>query len=140
MTRWNPEPAITRALRRVEVDPVTSCWVWPGSKNSSGYGSIRDDNGRQIKVHRLLWRSQGWVVPDGLVLDHLCRNRLCCNPDHLEPVTQRENILRGASPTAVASSTGICQRGHALTQERDQRVCRVCRAARMRMARKRATT
>jgi hypothetical protein len=70
------------------------CIVWTGSKNDRGYGHI-DVNGQRQYTHRLSYELHVGPIPDGLVIDHLCRNRACLNPHHLEPVTQGENTRRG---------------------------------------------
>jgi HNH endonuclease len=78
-------------------------------------------------------------VPPGLVLDHLCRHPACVNPDHLEPVTQRENILRGAAPTVLLHHAGVCKRGHSQDETTAYRrkggprkgtvvYCKICRS------------
>lgn len=85
------------------------CWLWTGGRHSTGYGS---DGGRL--AHRVVYELLVGPIPRGLQLDHLCRVRLCVRPDHLEPVTQAENIQRGDSPSAIASRTGHCRRGHKL--------------------------
>lgn len=86
-----------RSLRsRYTVDSSTGCWNWTGRVRSNGYGSVDLPDGRQRAAHRAMYEELRGPVPDHLDLDHLCRNRLCGNPDHLEPVTRSENLRRGA--------------------------------------------
>jgi hypothetical protein len=89
---------------RPELGP---CWVWTGGKHTGGYGS---DGGRL--AHRTSYELLVGPIPAGLQLDHLCRVRLCVRPQHLEPVTQRENIWRGESLSIVTARTNRCRRGH----------------------------
>jgi hypothetical protein len=91
---------------------ATGCWVWPGYV-SNGYGRARCD-GKVGQVHRIVYERLVEPIPPGLCLDHLCRNRLCCNPDHLEPVTLGENVLRGEGRSAVNARKTHCMRGHPL--------------------------
>jgi HNH endonuclease len=86
------------AVRR---DPMTrfdvksnGCWIWSGSKNIYGYGHLKF-HGKYWLAHRLSYMRAKGAIPDGLVIDHLCRCRDCINPDHMEPVTNKENLLRG---------------------------------------------
>ena len=75
-----------------------SCWIWTGaSVNSRGprYGTYRLSNGKAKKAHRMIYESLKGLIPVGLELDHLCRNTLCVNPEHLEPVTHKVNVQRG---------------------------------------------
>lgn len=76
------------------VDPVTRCWVWQRRINADGYGEITA-GGRSWKAHQWFYRQHHGAVPKGMDLDHLCRNRACVNPDHLEPVTKFVNCQRG---------------------------------------------
>jgi hypothetical protein len=85
---------IHRRMRlAIKVSPE-GCWHWTGEKNRNGYGRVRIGK-RRIVAHRVMYVLTLGRIPDDLVLDHLCRNRDCVNPLHLEPVTVRENTLRG---------------------------------------------
>lgn len=95
MSRWPSQDATfaQRFYARCEVDPASGCHNWTGSLNSKGYGRLMVDNVRRA-AHRVAFQLAGGTIPDGLQIDHLCRNRRCVNPAHLEPVTNRENCLR----------------------------------------------
>lgn len=96
---YQTTPAIDRVTDRVRIDSA-GCWLWTGSSNPGGYGQIRlsvAEGARLVVTHHVTYEHFVGPIPVGLQLDHLCRVRLCCNPDHLEPVTQRENIRRGAA-------------------------------------------
>lgn len=113
------------------------CWLWTGRLMPSGYGDFQT-TGKHWRVHRLAYELLVGPVPDGLVLDHLCRVRSCVRPSHLEPVTTRENILRGAGVTAANARLEECRRGHAFTPENTYmtswgaRQCRACHRLRRR--------
>jgi hypothetical protein len=93
--RSHKENAIVNNLEKAyEVDVRTGCWIWKRSLTAKGYGKLFV-NGKSVTAHKYIYELHKGSVPDGLVLDHLCRNRNCVNPDHLEPVTQKENVLRG---------------------------------------------
>lgn len=88
-------------LSRVDYRGENGCWNWTAGKKSLGYGEFqpfRKQNNRA--THSIMWEIRNGAVPEGLVLDHLCRNTSCCNPKHLEPVTNGENLLRGEGPSA----------------------------------------
>lgn len=83
-----------RIVSRVDIDPETGCWVHRLTGDRQGYGRITY-RGQAWKVHRLAYTAFVGPIPDGLVIDHLCRNTRCANPAHLEPVTNAENVRRG---------------------------------------------
>lgn len=106
---------LERIKRRVAIDPQTGCWNWTGAKTPRGYGKIGCGR-RVVYTHRATHEAaRGPLGP--LQIDHLCRNTSCCNPDHLEAVTARENTLRGASPAALNAAKTHCKRGHAFTPD-----------------------
>lgn len=113
-----------RISDRIEA---ADCWRWTGHISRDGYGSVWSE-GRTRIAHRVVY--QLLVGPLGRLeqLDHLCRNRACVNPDHLEVVSGRTNILRGFGAPARAARRSTCVRGHALTPVPDgtRRVCREC--------------
>jgi hypothetical protein len=126
-----------KALRYVEQDCgySTPCWVWQMSRTTGGYGQTFDGT-RLVPAHRWYYERTHGLVPEGLDLDHLCRVRACVNPDHLEPVTRRENLLRGETRTAANAAKTHCPQGHpydevnTYVRASGQRVCRRCNAIR----------
>lgn len=118
-------------LERITITPA-GCWEFSGAHLPSGYGSVRF-NGRTHVLHKLMWEQKHGPVTQGLQLDHLCRNRGCCNPDHVEPVTQKVNLLRGIGFAAVNSRKTHCDHGHeytpinTYTSPAGDRRCRTCR-------------
>jgi hypothetical protein len=89
-----------------------SCWIWLGSKNHDGYGRFNLDRCKRPLAHVFAYEDVFGPVPEGLELDHLCRVHQCCNPHHVEPVTRRENLLRGNTVTAENAAKTHCPRGH----------------------------
>ena len=129
----NPRPAIERLLPRLQFAD-SGCWQWTGALNKFGYGkiSVGGRDGRILGTHRVAYEALIGPIPDGMQLDHLCRNRACCNPAHLEVVTPRINTLRGDSAAAANSVKEACGNGHEFTPAntyvwRGQRHCRTCR-------------
>src|SRR5438445_7913613 len=92
----------------------SGCLVWGGSVSSNGYGAVYLQ-GRRYRAHRLAYELRKGIIPAGKQLDHLCRNRLCINPEHLEAVTQKENILRGQGAPAKNARKTHCPQGHPYT-------------------------
>ena len=122
-------PLELRLSQRLVRDPATSCDVWQGY-TLRGYGRIRLGDGLKAYAHRAAYELAKGPIPDGLKIDHLCRNTRCCNPDHLEAVTDRENILRSNGVAALASRKTHCPQGHPYSGENlgiTPRGCRVCR-------------
>ncbi len=103
------------------------CWLWEGGKFPAGYGSVSIAD-TSCLVHRVVYEASVEPIPDGAFLDHICRVRACCNPDHTEPVSPGENVRRARRE--------VCRKGHPMTPENTgpvrgkpyQRVCRTCSA------------
>ena len=122
--RYEPEfDRWLRAEREVQsrfwtkVNKTDDCWLWTGNTASNGYGRV-SIAGQNLAAHRVSYEWLVGPIPDGLELDHVrdrgCTSRACVNPAHLEPVTHRENTLRGDTITSRAAATTHCPRGHAL--------------------------
>lgn len=98
-----------------KIDASGDCWQWTGRDDRKGYGDLSvkiDGKWRNCKAHRIVWTLLCGPIPDGLQIDHLCRNRLCVNPDHLEPVTPFVNVHRSYSPSALRARQTACKYGH----------------------------
>lgn len=129
---------------RFRTDP-NSCWLWLGGKTRDGYGVLKLYKDSKwyatARAHRVLYEAMIGRIPDGLVIDHLCRNRACCNPGHMEIVTIATNVMRGTSPAAIAAQKDHCARGHKYTKvttlwatairankkPKRFRMCRICK-------------
>lgn len=119
---------------------VGDCWIWTRALNSAGYGHV-GYRGRVYRVHRALYQVLTQVeLSPKVQLDHMCRNRACANPDHLDPVTNRENFLRGAHPSARTHRGLVTVRacGHELSTENSYvrpngtSFCKICNRERVR--------
>lgn len=131
-----------------KIEPITEsgCWIWEG-RTDFGYGTAWFKQ-KRTKAHRFVFEVLKGPIPKGLQLDHLCRVRCCVNPDHMEPVSHRTNILRGIGHTAVNHKKIYCKRGHRLEGYnvmhihagnsilRSCRICSVSRTKQYRLAKK----
>ena len=113
------------------VDKSKECWIWLATP-SRKYGQFYTGEGR-VCAHRYAYELLKGPIPPGLTLDHLCRNKKCVNPDHLEPVTGRENTLRGDNPPAQNARKTHCKWGHPfsgnnlrISKKINRRVCKIC--------------
>lgn len=151
MTQDERYPHHGTAMQRIESRRViedrgyiTPCWIYTGARSRYGYGKVwvgskADGTNRMVSVHIVVWENTHGRVPEGMELDHLCRQPPCHNPDHLEPVTHRENLLRGEGIAAKHAATTHCTQGHEYTPENTywrrranggrSRRCRACTRA-----------
>lgn len=112
-------------------EALTGCTIWAGYINAFGYGCVKYEGMSRLAYH-VAWELEYGAVPDGLELDHLCRNRACINVDHLELVTHRENVLRGVGLAALNAKKTHCKRGHELLPNNirknraNKRICKIC--------------
>jgi hypothetical protein len=126
MRRNTPESI----LDRIEQDEE-GCWTGPWRPSGGeGYRQVRIGGTAQM-LHRVVYEALEGPIPDGLTLDHLCRNRACCNPGHLEPVTMRENTLRGDTIPAQHAAKDSCPKcgGEFSVDDRGWRSCKPCKNA-----------
>jgi hypothetical protein len=130
---------VKRFWEKVEKTP--DCWLWVGTRDQKDYGKFWNGTTAVI-AHRYAYELLVGPIPDGLHIDHLCRVHRCVNPDHLEAVTNRENVLRGEGPTAINAAKTHCIHGHEFTPENTitnrlgHRWCRTCHIYRLRRRRR----
>ena len=125
---------ITKRIAMIDTGYRTLCWISDRAQNGRGYTKM-GVRGTTWLTHRLAYTLWVGPIPQGLHIDHLCRQRSCCNPAHLEPVTCRINLLRGDTFTARQAAQDHCKRGHELTGanvyrrkgDPNKRECRTCR-------------
>lgn len=117
-----------------KVLKTATCWLWQAHIMTNGYGLFSPTHERPVLAHRFAYQEMKGSIPDGLQLDHLCRNRACVNPAHLEAVSARVNVLRGEGRCAVNAAKTHCPHGHpydlfnTYVKPNQQRVCLACRA------------
>jgi hypothetical protein len=116
------------------TDRSGECWLWTAALDRHGYAEIKVGK-RHHLAHRVAYELFVGAIPDDLVIDHKCRVRHCLNPEHLEPVTNRENILRGVGPAAKNAAKTHCPQGHpydeanTIIRPHGSRRCRACHNA-----------
>lgn len=133
-----PRPVIERLMKNV-TETVTGCWEYAKYSQparTDGYRQIgvrlAEGQFRQVMAHRVAYEMLVGPIPDGMQLDHLCRNRCCVNPEHLEPVTCRENLMRGTGHAARNAAKTHCPQGHPYDDENTGfnksggRYCKTC--------------
>lgn len=136
-----------RLLKRINRDgPISAhapelgnCWIWLGSKTAAGYGQIIVSGrrrGPKAYVHRLMFEMFKGPIPDGMEVDHLCRNTSCVRPKHLEAVTHRENMLRAPDAASAVharlEACSVCGGDFDFTDHKGARGCRACKNRRQR--------
>ncbi len=133
-----------------KVDKTEGCWLWTAARYWDGYGAFmtgykKDKNKRMVRAHRYAYELLVGPIPEGMELDHLCRNRACVNPTHLEPVTHKVNTLRGETISAAFAARSHCSKGHAYDDQNlyrhpdGSRRCRECHKLEERARRRRAS-
>lgn len=132
MRKKSGRPLVAPSIRFWDkVEKSDGCWTWTAAKIRTGYGRFSIGVGNHVYAHRFAYEDLVGPIPDGLTLDHLCKNRACVNPKHLEPVSLRDNILRGDSPSAAHARKTHCPEGHPyegnnLLRSGGSRRCRIC--------------
>ena len=125
------KPESERFWEKVDVRGPQDCWNWKAAQDHNGYGSFKTEH--STRAHQWAYMHLVGPVPEGFVLDHLCRTQSCVNPAHLEPVTNQENLARGWGRRLRNGMANECINGHAYTPENtyihpvsDQKVCKTC--------------
>lgn len=124
-----------RLFSKIVFDPETDCWNWTGTLGGRGYGQIRFRGRKMAYVHRLMYAWLLGPLPTGIgsdipTVDHTCENYRCCNPLHLQLLSQRNNILKGGSISAEYARRTHCKHGHLLDGLRaNSRYCKTCNRA-----------
>lgn len=131
-------PLFDRIMAKVSPEPNTGCFLWMGALDQHGYGQIHKD-GHTRSAYRVLYELVKGPIPQGLELDHVCRERLCVNPQHLEPVTRKENLTRSPLSWQIHRNKTHCPAGHSYSARNTFRVkrhgqiigrrCRICMSA-----------
>lgn len=119
-----------------KINKTDGCWLWTGAVSTNGYGAFAYGGTKTAYAHRIALAGSGVVLEDAMVIDHLCRNRLCVNPDHLEQVPQRQNVNRGLQGAMKTH----CPQGHPWIEENQyvrpngRKMCLPCRNERNRIS------
>lgn len=131
-------PLAEKFWPKVQVGGPAECWKWMGARTKNGYGYFHVDRRRRHGAHRIAYELMVGPISESLTIDHLCRNRSCVNPEHLEPIPLRENILRGSGFSARNAKKTHCKWGHRFDDintyldRNGWRMCKICRQRRKR--------
>jgi len=126
------ENRLKRFMKRVRIDVGVGCWEWTGPLNVGGYG-VSCVNGVRMVAHRAFWVFCGNSINEFEDLDHLCRNRSCINPNHLERVTRSENLRRGFEARGCKNGHPFGHEAFSIVRRSDggiERRCKICHRAR----------
>lgn len=142
---WDELRDLARLFGWISVRDETGCWNWIGGTNRAGYG-VTSAGGKRRSAHRIIYKMLGGELEDDLTLDHLCRNRCCVNPEHLEPCTLEENVSRGWIADRDRPNRNrekaVCAKGHLYDEEntsygtKGERRCKTCMRERKVIARR----
>lgn len=122
------EKRLQKFLAKVYIDNETKCMIWTGSKTIGGYGVV-GFRGKRHVAHKAFWLFLNKTIPDGYDLDHLCRNRACINPEHLEPVTRSTNLRRGFESRGCKNGHEVNDENFTIINRKDgsfERRCKIC--------------
>ncbi len=134
MSEFVDKILIQKIQKRIELDLLSGCWIWIGHKNNRGYGCFEIKQ-KEYKAYRLTYEYWNGKIPEGLEIDHLCRNTSCVNPSHLEAVTHKENVVRGLTGKINhwSANKTHCKKGHEFNKENTYirpdgwRACKICK-------------
>lgn len=113
----------------ISFEPTSGCWIWARTVTPLGYGIYRI-NRNEFRAHRVVYQFYKGMIPEGLVLDHICRNTSCVNPDHLRAVTDQVNTLAGVGPSSSNAKKKVCPKcggPYSVIPTNGYRICKPCR-------------
>lgn len=125
--KFTAEGVFYRFFQQVMILSINECWNATGYLDKDGYKQFRDELGKRRRMHAWAYETfRKDKIPSGFCIDHLCKNRKCQNPWHMEVVTISENVKRGDSPAMLQAKATHCPRGHLYTEQRQKNGSRCC--------------